>query len=128
MKTLKKIGIVIISIIVLLVVVSFFLPSKMHVQRSMVMNASAENVYYQINTLKNWEKWSPWHKKDSAMKLIYEGPAEGIGAKYTWESEVSDVGKGNLSIKDSKPDETIVCNMVFGNMNQIGRASCRERV
>jgi effector-binding domain-containing protein len=80
------------------------------------MNAPVENVFNQINTLKNWEKWSPRHKKDTAMKLTYEGPAKGVGAKYLWESKNSDVGTGNLSIKESKPNEMIVCEMVFGNM------------
>ena len=31
-------------------------------------------VYDQVNTLKNWENWSPWHKIDKGMKLTYSGP------------------------------------------------------
>lgn len=57
MKTLKRILIGILAIIVLLVIVAFFLPSKAYVERSIVINAVPRIVFDQVNTLKNWEKW-----------------------------------------------------------------------
>src|ERR1051325_293703 len=99
MKILKKIGIAILSLIVLLVVISFFLPGNMNVERSVVINAPAPVVFDQVNTLKNWEQWSPWQMMDSTMKITYSGPASGKGAGYSWTSK--DMGVGTMTLTES---------------------------
>jgi len=113
MKLLKRIGIAILSLIALAVVFSFFLPSKVHVERSIVIGSSPEVVFEQINILKNWEKWSPWHQIDTAMKLQYEGPESGTGAIYKWESTHPNVGNGSLTISASVPFDSIISIMDF---------------
>ena len=113
MKTLKKIGIGLLVVIVLLVIVSFFLPSKVVVARSMVIKAPQEVVFNQVNTLKNWPNWMPWIKMDPNMKLTYDGPASGTGAKYSWSSEKHDVGHGSLTITASTPNTEIDNAMAF---------------
>jgi effector-binding domain-containing protein len=116
MKLLKKLGLGFLGFITLLIAVSFLLPAKSHVERSLVIKASAEPVFAQVNNLKNWEKWSPWHKLDPKMKLTYEGPESGAGAKYSWTSDMDEVGNGSLTIKESKLNEAIVSEMNFGDM------------
>jgi hypothetical protein len=113
MKTLKKIGIILLIIIGLFLVISLFLPSKVYVERSIVINAPVENVFEQVNTLKNWEKWSPWHEIDPNMGLKYEGPESGTGAQYSWTSEHKNVGNGRLVITNSAPYDSIVSEMYF---------------
>jgi len=113
MKTLKKISFGLLIVIALLVVISFFLPSKVIVKRSMVMKAPQEVIFDQVNTLKNWEKWSPWLKLDPNIKLTYEGPATGVGAKYSWASEKHDVGHGTLTISGSTPNTEVDNAMDF---------------
>ncbi len=114
MQTLKKIGLGFFGLLVLLVAVAFVLPGKFHVERSLVIKAGAEPVYNQVNTLKNWEKWSPWHEMDTTMALTYEGPEAGNGAKYSWVS--NEMGTGSLTIADSKPSNYIRTAMDFGMM------------
>lgn len=113
MKIVKRILVGLLVVIVLLIIISFFLPSKMHVERSKVMKASLETVFAQVNVLKNWEKWSPWHRIDPKMEIVYEGPQEGTGAKYSWKSTHKHVGNGSLSIIESKPHQLITASMDF---------------
>lgn len=113
MKLLKKVSIAIAIIIALLVIIAYFLPQKVTVKRSLAINAPAEVVFEQINTLKNWEKWSPWHKLDPSMKLTYEGPESGQGASYSWDSQQENVGKGKLTILASIPFDSIATSMDF---------------
>ncbi|MDX5347212.1 MAG: SRPBCC family protein [Hymenobacteraceae bacterium] len=113
MQILKKIGLSILALLVVLVAVGFMLPAKVHVERSLVIKAKAEPVFHQINNLKNWEKWSPWHQMDPEMQLIYAGPEAGIGAKYSWTSNHERVGNGALTIKESVPFQKIITEMDF---------------
>ncbi len=112
MKALKIIGITLLSLIALLLVISLFLPSQIHVERSIVVNAPIENAFEQVNVIKNWEKWSPWIKMDPTTKLDYFGPASGTGAGYKWAS--SKTGTGTLTFSDVKPNETIKTDLDFG--------------
>ncbi len=114
MNALKKIGVVLIVLVILLFVVSLFLPGQMHVERSLAMKAPAENVFVQINTLKNWEKWSPWQKEYPDLRITYNGPESGVGASYSWSSESGNAGSGTLTIVESLPGELVVTDLDFG--------------
>lgn len=113
MKTLKRIGVILLAIIVLLVVISFLLPGKIHVERSAEIKAPAQVVFAQVNNLRNWNLWMPYNKIDPDMKIEYTGPEEGTGAGYSWTSEHESVGNGKLSITESKPNELVVTALDF---------------
>jgi len=112
MKILVNILKVLGVILLLLIVVSFFLPSKVHVERSMTMNASPDVIFAELNSLKNWPKWSPWNKHDPAMVTTYEGPESGVGAKSVWKSEK--LGDGSMVITESRPNELLVTEIDMG--------------
>jgi uncharacterized protein YndB with AHSA1/START domain len=114
MKTLKKILIGLGIVVAILVVVSFFLPAKIHVERSIVINAPQETVYGMVIDLKKWEQWSAWHKMDPNMKITYGEKTEGVGASYSWTSEDSNVGDGTMKIAAAIPSEMIKLEMYFG--------------
>ncbi|MHC1707978.1 MAG: SRPBCC family protein [Bacteroidales bacterium] len=113
MKALKTIGIVVLVIIALVVVISLFLPRKVHVERSLVINSNSVVVFDQVNTLKNWENWSPWHNMDTAMDVYYIGPQAGPGAIYHWSSKNPDVGTGKMTITKSVKYDTITLDLDF---------------
>lgn len=119
MKTLKIVGIIILSVIALVVVVGLFLPKVTTVERSIVINATEETVFTQVNVLQNWEKWSPWYRMDTA-KITYSGPASGNGASFSWDGKKTD--KGTLTLSDVVPNKHITENMVF-NGNGEGKAT-----
>ncbi len=116
MKVLKVLGISLLAIIVVLFVVSIFLPSKVHVERSIVINAPQEMVYQLVNNLEEWPKWSPWHKIDTNMKVAYFGGGKGVGGGYTWDSEVKEAGKGKLTIEAVSEFDSLLTKLEFDGM------------
>ncbi len=111
MKVLKLLLGGLLGVILLLVVIAFFLPSGYRVERSIVINADAERVFTEINNLKNWTKWMVWIKRDPNMKVVYDGPEAGVGAKQSWTSETE--GSGELTITESVPGRSIRYDLHF---------------
>ncbi|MEX1188342.1 MAG: SRPBCC family protein [Bacteroidia bacterium] len=119
MKLLKTIGLSILGLLILLVIIGFFLPSTSIVERSMVINASPAIVFDQVNTVQNWEKWSPWKEMDPEMVNTYGDQPSGTGAYYTWIGPKA--GEGKLTITESEPTKLIKSDLDFGEM---GVAKC----
>ncbi len=113
MKTFIRVLIIIAGIIVLLAIIGFMLPRKMRIERSLFIKASPEVAYNQVNYLKNWEKWSPWHKIDTSMKLTYNNCPMGVGASYKWDSKNTNVGTGSLTITACAAYDSICMEMIF---------------
>ncbi len=87
-------------------------PATYHVERSTLTAASPSAVYTVLNDLHRFPEWSPWQKLDPAMKITHEGPASGVGAKYTWAGN-KDVGEGRMTITESTPDQSVVEKLEF---------------
>ena len=49
-----------------------------------------EVIFEEVNSLKNWEDWSPWNQMATDMATTYSGPSSGEGAKSSWSSESMD--------------------------------------
>ncbi|WP_157306608.1 SRPBCC family protein [Chitinophaga tropicalis] len=96
-----------------LFIVSMFLPATVKVRRTRVIPASPSRLFEQVNVLRNWERWSPWHQVDPTMQLKYNETSSGAGARYTWQSKHRQVGKGSMTITESRPDEFIATDMQF---------------
>lgn len=101
MKIIRRILFFILCIALVIILVGYFLPRKIHVQRSLLMSASQKTIFDQVNTLKNWAKWSPWLQTDTGMKLRFSGSESGAGAEIIWLSSDKDVGNGSVSIVSS---------------------------
>jgi effector-binding domain-containing protein len=118
MKIFKRILLVLLILVLLIVIVGFMFPAKVHLERSIVMKASSENIFKEINSLKNFNSWSPFYELDTAAKYTYEGPEEGVGSKFTWESPKRDVGSGSMTIIESKPNESVVTSIQFKDQGE----------
>lgn len=116
MKILKRIAIVLGALVVVYLVVAMVCSSTVHVERSMVINADSKTVYDQVNTLQNWKSWSYWDNIDTAMVSKYEGPAAGVGAKHSWESNNDSVGKGTLTITKAEEGRFVETELYFDGM------------
>ncbi|MDP1725837.1 MAG: SRPBCC family protein [Bacteroidota bacterium] len=116
MKILKIILITIVSITLLLLIISFFLPSKFHTQRSLVMKAKPEQVYKLVNNFRNWDLWGPWNKMDTTALKSYNDITEGTGAAYSWKSKVDEVGEGTLTIIEAVTNQKIRTEMQYKGM------------
>lgn len=112
MKTILRILILLLIVLVLIVIIGLFLPKNAKIESSLKIQAPIDLIYDQVNTLKNWEAWSPWSNNDSTMRLTYDGSESGVGATYSWISDNS--GNGSMTITDSKPYEYIRIELDFG--------------
>src|SRR4051812_25279961 len=75
-------------------------PDTYRVTRSMTIEAPAPVIFSQVDDFKSWAAWSPWDKLDPNMKKTFEGPAEGVGASYSWQGN-DKVGKGRMTVTDA---------------------------
>ncbi|OYU97219.1 MAG: hypothetical protein CFE21_02705 [Bacteroidetes bacterium B1(2017)] len=114
MKILKITALVLASIIALVLLISFFLPSKVRVERSLEVKAKPNQAYKLVSNMHNWKLWSPWHKLDSNTQWTYTKEEEGKGAGYSWKSENPNVGEGSLQIIECTQDSFIKAIMNFG--------------
>ena len=56
--------------------------------------------------------WSPWEKKDPAMKRTFGAVTTGKGAVYTWEGN-KNVGQGSMEIAESSPPSKVAIQLDF---------------
>jgi len=94
---LKKVGIVLLVVILGLVGFIATRPDAFRVERSVAMAAPPDLVFSIVNDFHNWAQWSPWEKLDPAMKKTFEGPSAGVGASYAWTGN-KDVGRGKMTL------------------------------
>ncbi len=87
-----------------LVAVAYMLPGTASTQRSIIIKVPREAVFNEINELKYWGDWSPWHKIDTTMDIVYSTPSSGKYAYYAWDSKNSNLGKGKLTLVNSSID------------------------
>ena len=87
-------------------------PGTLVVQRSLRIAAAPDKVFALVNDLGRWAAWSPYEKKDPAMKRTLSGPASGKGAIYAWEGN-KNVGKGRMEIADAAPPSRIAIDLSF---------------
>jgi ribosome-associated toxin RatA of RatAB toxin-antitoxin module len=116
MTLIKRIAWVLLGIIVLIFVVSFFLPGTAHIQRTKVINAPTSTVYAIVNDLKTYDEWMPWNRIDTNMKKTYGATDVGTGASYSWTSTNKNVGTGKLTITESIPNQKVTTALDFGGM------------
>jgi hypothetical protein len=102
MKWLKRVGLAIASLVLLLFVISLFLPSKWHVERSVIIAHEPGAIYPYLADLRKWPQWTAWTtNKDTTLSYSFEGPSEGTGAVQRWSSRK--MGNGVLAIKLADP-------------------------
>lgn len=109
---LKIIGIAIVVAILGLLGFAALQPDTYRVTRSITIKAPAERVHAQVVDLKAWRPWSPWEKRDPAMKREFAGPASGKGATYAWEGN-KDVGAGRMEILEVESPSRVLIQLTF---------------
>lgn len=116
MKWLKRILLSLLVLVILVVGISFFLPKTAKVERSATINARPEVVFGIVNNLKSYDKWMTWNQMDPNWKVKMSDQTSGKDATYSWESDLRDVGKGSMTITDSKPNELVTSDLEFAGM------------
>lgn len=113
---MKKVLYVIIAIGVIYLILCFFGPKQVTVEREITINKPAETVKAKLGDLKFFhDQWSPWTEKDPNMKTTYEGTPGTVGHLFTWSGN-KDVKEGKMLISAINGD-TIREDLTFGNFS-----------
>src|SRR5690606_401462 len=103
-----------VSLVLLLLAVGFFLPTDYDVTRARRMESSCAAVFGVVEDLETYDAWMPWVEKDPTVKMDVGEPSKGEGARYRWTSEKS--GSGSYLIRESEPHSRIEAEIDFGDM------------
>jgi uncharacterized protein YndB with AHSA1/START domain len=107
LKTLAIIGVVIVVAIGGILLYAATKPDSFRVQRTVLINAPPDKVFPLVNDMKAWTAWSPYEKKDPAMKRTYGAVTAGKGATYAWDGD-KNVGQGSMEIVESSPRKIVL--------------------
>jgi len=90
---------------------------KYDIQRSRLIKASPEMIFYDLNDYKNWKEWGPWYEEDPTIVATYAENTVGEGGSYSWTGKE---GSGTMkTLKVDKPkriDQEIIFKTPFGDM------------
>ncbi len=112
----KRILGALIALVLALVIVSFMLPGRAEVARSITIAAPPGAIFPYVNSMQETEKWSPWLSRDPETKLTYFGPETGVGNTLSWTSDHPQVGSGTQKIVESIENQTVRTALDFGSM------------
>ena len=87
-------------------------PDTFRVQRTVNIKAPPDRIFALIDDLHRWAAWSPYEKKDPAMKRTFSGASTGKGAVYEWDGD-KNVGKGRMEIIESARPTKILIKLDF---------------
>lgn len=112
MQLARKVVIGVGGVLLLLLAVGIFLPSRAHVEREILIDAPAATVFALVNDFHQVAKWSPWQESDPNARFDIGGTRRGVGATLAWDGNI--VGQGAQRITESIPYEKVVCELDLG--------------
>lgn len=108
---LSLLGVVVVGIAIVLILAARK-PDTFQVTRTATIKAPPERVYALIADFKAWSAWSPWEKKDPAMKRTYGGTDTGVGSTYAWAGD-KNVGEGSMRIMEANAPSRVALKLDF---------------
>jgi hypothetical protein len=87
-------------------------PNTFRVRRATRIEAPPEQIFAFVNDLRSFVAWSPYEKKDPAMKRSFSGAVTGKGAIYAFDGN-NQIGAGRLEITDSARPSKVTMNLDF---------------
>jgi uncharacterized protein YndB with AHSA1/START domain len=112
LKIVAAIAVVLLIAVAAVLIYAATKPSDFRVQRTASIKAPPEKIFALINDLHDWSAWSPYEKRDPAMKRTFSGAERGRGAVYEWDGN-NNVGKGRMEITDTSPPNKVVIKLDF---------------
>lgn len=109
MKTFFKI---LLGLFVVLIIIMFAIGKQYHFETSTVINAPAEKVWQNMNSMKAFNRWNPFMDLDPNVKVNYSGISGAVGDEYCWEGN-DDAGKGCHKVTALVPNQKQSTQMLF---------------
>lgn len=113
MKILKRILLGIAALIVIILVVALFIKRDFAVERQVVINKPNQQVFDYVKYLQNQPKYSKWASMDPNMQTEFKGTDATPGFVYSWNSNKSDVGSGEQTIRSITDGKEINYDLHF---------------
>ena len=107
----KKILVVLVVSIGAVLAYAAMQPDHFSLQRSARIAAPPEQLYPLIADAKAFNTWNPWLRKDPSSRVQYEGPANGVGSAYAWDS--AQLGAGRMEVTDLTPAQRVAMKLQF---------------
>jgi uncharacterized protein YndB with AHSA1/START domain len=101
---------VIVILVAALLVYAATRPNTFSVERAGTIKATPETIFPYLSDFRKGEAWSPYEKKDPAMKRTHSGAASGKGSVYEFAGN-KEVGTGRLEIIDAVPPTRVVISL-----------------
>lgn len=101
-------------VVAIALVLGFFLPCQVHVERQALIDATPEKIFGHVSDFNAWGAWSPWATMDPDANMNIQG--SGLGQSMTWDSENPKVGKGSQQFTQIDPPKKVVTHLDFGDM------------
>ncbi len=103
---IKILAIAILVLVAGVLAVAATRPDVFRVQRAAAIQAPPERIYPLIADFQRWPAWSPYEKKDPAMKRSIQG------AVYEWQGN-KDVGEGRMEIVEAASPSRVRIKLDF---------------
>ena len=82
MQILGIVAAIVVAALAALLVYAATQPGTLVVQRSLRIGAAPDKIFPLVNDLGRWAAWSPYEKKDPAMKRTLSGPICSVLATF----------------------------------------------
>ncbi|WP_141733211.1 SRPBCC family protein [Oligoflexus tunisiensis] len=122
---LKKILLALALIVVGVLIYASTRPNELQVSREIVLKAGPEVIFPYLNSSQKSNEWMPWVSMDPALKMSYNGPAEGVGSQASWES-TGDMGIGKSEIVESIPNRLVKTQLTYLKPMEMSQVSIME--
>lgn len=96
----------------LVVVVGIMLPSRVVIERHILIDTHAATIFALLNDFRQVTKWSPMLDGDANAQIDINGPPRGVGASISWNGHI--IGQGRQTIIESVPYEKITARFDLG--------------
>ena len=93
------------GLIGLLILVGLLLPRHGRVEVEARIDAHPATVFALLNDFRRYNLWSSLAESDPNARIVYSGPARGVGATMTWDGAI--IGTGTQRIVESRPFERV---------------------
>ncbi|MGB7417212.1 MAG: SRPBCC family protein, partial [Thermosynechococcaceae cyanobacterium] len=110
---LQRTVIALVSLAILFLVGGYTIPSTVHIERGLHIDAKPAAIFPLVGDLAQWSKWSPWAEMDPDMEMTLQG--SGKGQVLQWHSNNPSVGAGTQEIVSIAPPNYVKSHLDFGD-------------
>ena len=107
MKAARPFLVFLLFVIISTLALSFLLPTRQQLEKTISINAPAALVFEQVAQLEQFNQWSVWAQGDSTAVYRYEGSDGTLGAKSSWQGHPLLAGEGNMEITAIEPNRSV---------------------